>query len=218
MVATQRHCHAATAGKRGVQLERPTAKLHGDDNATGAGADDDANSNPASGRLGSSAVDTATATVKSNRWQLCRWVDFTAARLYVCGNIGGDDLAKTSGPVLFVEQMDARHQFPELLHAMERGPCLVVFRTRQPGLRALAEHHGAAGVEDDDGFTRYVGKLTSAFVERLRRICGDRWAQRQSETISGNSGNIPISGNSLLINRGQPQKSANKSSMFAGKR
>lgn len=114
----------------------------------------------------------------SNRWQLCRWVDFTAARHYVVGNIGGDDLAKTSGPVLFVEHMDNRHQFPELLHAMERGPVLLVFRTKQPGLRRLANEYGAAGVEDDDGLTRYVAKVASGFVDRLRRVCGDRWAQR----------------------------------------
>lgn len=117
----------------------------------------------------------------SNRWQLVRWVDFTAARLYVNGELGGDDLAKTSGPVLFVEQMENRHQFPELLHAMERGPALIVFRTKQPGLRHLAERYGAAGVTDDDGFTRYVARVVSGFVDRLRRICGDRWQQRHPE-------------------------------------
>lgn len=136
----------------------------------------------------------------SNRWQLVRWVDFTAARLYVNGELGGDDLAKTSGPVLFVEQMENRHQFPELLHAMERGPALIVFRTKQPGLRHLAERYGAAGVTDDDGFTRYVACVVSGFVDRLRRICGDRWAQKHPKeaatvaTIKASKGSIFMAG------------------------
>ena len=64
---------------------------------------------------------------------------------------------------------------------MERGPALLVFRTKQPGLRHLAERYGAAGVTDDDGFTRYVARVVSGFVDRLRRICGDRWQQRHPE-------------------------------------